>query len=425
VASIDHVVLTSTGTERIIAHNGAPIRDKNGTIIGVIIAFRDITEKQKMEEELLRARRLDSIGILAGGIAHDFNNLLTAILGNVSLAKLYVDREGKVFGRLVDAEKASLRAKDLTRQLLTFSKGGAPLKRTASITELLIDSASFALSGSNVKSEFYLPEGLWPVEADEGQMSQVVNNLVINADHAMPKGGLITVWAENTVIGAENPLLLKAGNYVKISIKDQGLGIAEENLPKIFDPYFTTKPKGSGLGLTTCYSIIKKHDGLITVASELGTGTTFYIYLPASDKQIAGNKSMRQGTPAVGKGRLLIMDDEESVRDILSKMLQHLGYDTECVGDGSEAIDLYKKAVESGNAFGAVIMDLTIPGGMGGKQTIQKLREIDPKVRAIVSSGYSNDPVMADFRSYGFSGVVTKPYLVEELGRVLQEVIRP
>lgn len=424
MAYIDHVIITSTGTVRVIAHNGAPIRDKNGAIIGVIIAFRDITEKQKMEEELLRARRLDSIGILAGGIAHDFNNLLTAILGNVSLAKLYVKREEKAYGRLLDAEKASLRAKDLTQQLLTFSKGGAPLKRTASITELLVDSVSFGLSGSNVKCDFILPEGLWPVDIDEGQMSQVVNNLVINADHAMPAGGLITVRAENITLAGDNSLFLSAGNYVKIAIQDQGTGIAEANLQRIFDPYFTTKSKGSGLGLATCYSIIKRHDGLITVESELNKGTTFYIYLPASDKQVSRHKRLDKRVKSVdGKGRILIMDDEESVREILANMLRHLGYETECVGDGSEAVACYRKSLQSGSAFGAVIMDLTIPGGMGGKKAIQKLRELDPKVKGIVSSGYSNDPVMADFKSYGFSGVVTKPYLVEELSAALQDVV--
>jgi PAS domain S-box-containing protein len=425
VAYIDHVVLTSTGALRIIAHNGAPIRDKNGTIIGVIIAFRDITEKQKMEEELLRARRLDSIGILAGGIAHDFNNLLTAILGNVSLAKLYVDRNEKAFGRLVDAEKASLRAKDLTQQLLTFSKGGAPVKRTASITDLLVDSASFGLSGSNVKCEFDLPEGLWPVDVDEGQMSQVINNLIINADHAMPAGGVITVRAENIVVGTDNALFLTAGKYVKISVQDQGIGIAEANLQRIFDPYFTTKTKGSGLGLATCYSIIKRHDGLIIVESELGKGTIFHMYLPASEKQPTGSKGAeKREQTSSGRGRILIMDDEESVREILSNMLQHLGYAVECAGDGSEAIASYRKSLLAGNAFGAVIMDLTIPGGMGGKETMQRLKELDPQVRGIVSSGYSNDPVMANFRAHGFSGVVTKPYLVEELSQTLENVVR-
>ena len=379
-------------------------------------------ERTRAEEELLKARRIESIGLLAGGIAHDFNNLLTAILGNISLAKMNVTPEDKVFGRLLEAEKASMRASDLTHQLLTFAKGGAPIKRTASIAELLIDSASFALSGSNVKCEFDLPANLWPAEIDEGQISQVINNVIINADHAMTEGGLISVSAQNAIIGAGDHLPLKEGSYIKISIADQGTGIPDELLPKIFDPYFTTKPKGTGLGLTTCYSIVKRHDGLITAESEIGSGSTFYIYLPASEGKLSAEKSDSE-SPLRGNGMVLVMDDEEIIREVAGKMLRHLGYDVGYAADGSEAIELYTKALSEGRPFDAVIIDLTIPGGMGGKETIQKLTEIDPGIKALVSSGYSHGPIMAEYRKFGFCGVIAKPYKVEDLARSVHEAL--
>lgn len=382
----------------------------------------EMEHRSRTEEELLKSRRLESIGILAGGIAHDFNNLLTAILGNISLAKVFVDRGEKVFTRLDEAEKASLRAKDLTQQLLTFSKGGAPIKRTASITELLIDSASFALSGSNVKCEFSLPDDLRPAEIDEGQISQVINNVIINADHAMTEGGLIRVQAQNVSIRPGDPLPLKEGDYVKIAITDQGTGISEEHLPKIFDPYFTTKPKGNGLGLTTSYSIVKRHEGLITVESTLGKGTTFYIYLPASERKINAEKGSTEG-PVRGSGRVLVMDDEEIIREVAGKMLTHLGYDVDYAVDGAEAVDLFINARTEGRPFDTVLIDLTIPGGMGGKEAIQKLHEADPMVRAIVSSGYSHGPIMSEYRKFGFCGVVAKPYRIEELSRAVHEAI--
>ncbi len=383
---------------------------------------KEMVERARTEDELLKARRLESIGLLAGGIAHDFNNLLTAIVGNISLSKMFVNPEEKVFKRLNEAEKASMRARDLTQQLLTFSKGGAPIKRTASIAELLIDSASFALSGSNVKCEFALPEDLWSVEIDEGQISQVVNNVIINADHAMTEGGMVRVKAENTVLDDKIGLPLNAGHYVKISIEDQGTGIPEEHLPKIFDPYFTTKAKGSGLGLTTCYSIIKRHEGLITVESKVGAGTTFYIYLPASPRKTSGEKNVSEG-PIHGTGRILVMDDEEIIREVAGKMLSHLGYQVDCAADGLEAIQLYIKAKSEGRPYSAVIIDLTIPGGMGGKEAIQRLLEIDPAIRAIVSSGYSHGPIMSEYRKFGFCSVVAKPYKVEDLSRAVHEAV--
>jgi PAS domain S-box-containing protein len=382
----------------------------------------DITEKRKIEEELLKIQKLESLGILAGGIAHDFNNILTAILGNISIAKLSAKPGDKVFDRLKEAEKASMRAKDLTQQLLTFSKGGAPIKKTISLSKVLKDTATFTLSGSSVECKFIIQEDLWPVEADEGQISQVIHNLIINADQAMPEGGMIEVSAENITIGIEAALPLQQGNFVKMSIKDQGIGMPEDHLSKIFDPYFSTKQKGSGLGLTVAYSIIKNHQGYITADSELGVGTTFSIYLPASKKQLLPEE-IQEVKPIIGKGKILVMDDEEIIREALGEILTTLEYQVGFAKNGEEAIALYKQAKEINEPFDAVIMDLTIRGGMGGKEAIKKLLEIDSNVKAIVSSGYSTDPVMADHQKYGFNGVVAKPYDIQELGKTLHKII--
>jgi two-component system cell cycle sensor histidine kinase/response regulator CckA len=416
------ILIAKDGTRRAIDDSGAPILDKKGNIIGVVMVFRDITERQRMEEELQKAQKLESLGILAGGIAHDFNNVLMGILGNIMLAKEHKTPEDKVYERLTEAEKACLRAKDLSQQLLTFSRGGAPIKRIASVRELLKDAASFAVSGSNVRCEFAVADDLWPAEIDTGQISQVINNLIINANQAMPEGGIIKVRAENMVVDAGQALPLKEGMYIKISIEDQGIGIIKKHLPKIFDPYFTTKSKGSGLGLSVVYSIVKKHNGIVDVTSQPGVGATFFIDLPASVHGMA-KKEKDTGEIAKGIGRILLMDDEEIVRDVTGEMLRYMGYGVEFAKDGAEAIELYINAKESGKPFDVVIMDLTIPGGMGGKEAMGKLLKIDPAVKAIVSSGYSNDPVMADFRGYGFSGVVSKPCGLKELGEALNKIL--
>ncbi|MFX1519406.1 MAG: PAS domain S-box protein [Promethearchaeota archaeon] len=390
-------------------------------ILGIIT---DITERKKMDEELQKVEKLESIGILAGGIAHDFNNILTAILGNISLAKIYTPLDNKkVFERLAEAEKASIRAKDLTQQLLTFSKGGTPVKKHVSISDLLMETVNFALSGSNVLCEFSFSKDLWLVEVDEGQISQVINNLIINADQAMPEGGTVKVSAENITLSSSNSLTLQEGDYVKISIEDQGIGIPRDHLSKIFDPYFTTKHKGSGLGLTVAYSIIKNHGGTIAIESKLGMGSKFSIYLPASPTQILTREDTEK-KQLVFKGKILVMDDEESIREALNEILNYLEYEVAFATNGDEAIDLYTESKNKDQPFDAVILDLTIPGGMGGKETIQKLLEIDPEVKAIVSSGYSTDPIMADFKSYGFSGVVAKPYKIEELNEALAKVTK-
>jgi len=401
-----------------------PIVDESGNVMMVVEHIRDITEKKKMEAEILKAQKLESVGVLAGGIAHDFNNLLTAILGNISLAKMCADPETKALDRLADAEKACELATGLTQQLLTFSKGGAPVKKTASIVQILTESAGFMLRGSNVKCEFTLQNDLWAADVDEGQMGQVINNLIINADQAMPDGGVISVTAENVTIDDSDLLPLPAGRYIRISIQDQGEGISPQNMPKIFDPYFTTKERGSGLGLATVYSIIKSHQGHLDVESTEGVGTIFRLYLPASEKEIepAENISPEMISPG-GTGRILVMDDEEIIREIAREVLTHLGYEVEVCGDGKSALALYREALHSGNRFDAVIMDLTIQGGMGGKETMKALLGIDPLVKGLVSSGYNNDPILAHFREYGFSGMVSKPYTVRELQETLQKLI--
>ena len=388
----------------------------------VITIVRDITERKKRDEEFIRACKLKSLSTLAGGIAHDFNNLLTGILGNASIARTFVNPGDKLHKIMTDLENTSLRAKDLTQQLLTFAKGGAPVKKTVSIAKLLRDSATLVLSGSNVKCDFAIAKGLWPVEVDEGQIAQVIHNLIINAKQAMPDGGTIQVSAENFALSAENNPFIKNGKYVKITVKDTGVGIPEEHLPKIFDPYFTTKEEGSGLGLATAYSIIKNHAGYIMAESAAGVGTTFYIHLPASKKEIDRVEAVEEKLVS-GKEKILVMDDDDIVRDVAGKMLTKLGYEVDFARDGSEAIELYKKSKNSGRPFGVVIIDLTIPGGMGGRETMQKLLEIDPYVKAIVSSGYSDDAVMSNYTNYNFKGVIAKPYRIEELSRTVHSVL--
>ena len=383
---------------------------------------KEIADREQMEEELLKAQKLESVSILAGGIAHDFNNLLSSILGNIGLAMLDIDPAHHAFKQLSGAEKASLRAQDLTRQLLTFSKGGAPIKKLTNIGELVKDSASFALRGSRVNYEFSIDADLKLVEVDEGQMSQVVHNLVINADHAMPEGGTIAIRCRNITDRAHGALPLREEGYVCISVEDCGVGVPKEHLTKIFDPYFTTKQKGSGLGLATTYSIVKKHGGRITVESALGKGTTFHVYLPASRQSKLPEKA-EEGAVRPGTGTILVMDDEAEVRETTGNVLTRLGYNVVFASDGGEAVELYRQARDEGRVFDLVIMDLTVPGGLGGKEALKKLRDLDPNVKAIVSSGYSNDPIMADFRKHGFNGVVTKPYRIKELSDEVHRVI--
>jgi len=399
-----------------------PIFDESGQVVLAIEHIRDINERKKLEEERIKSQKLQSLGVLAGGIAHDFNNILTGILGNISLAMVMAEPDSKLVRRLEEAEKATQRAGELTQQLLTFSRGGAPVKKSAFIKQLAMDSVSFVLRGSNVRCDFSLSDDLWPVEIDAGQISQVFNNIIINADQAMPDGGIICVRAKNTLIGPEELPNLPKGRYVKVSVMDHGTGIPEANLGKIFDPYFTTKTKGSGLGLASVYSIIHKHEGLITVESQVGVGTAVHFFLPAA-KLDPDEKEQENLPPASGKGNILIMDDEKIILEVAGEILVHLGYKVVLCSEGSEAIAKFKVAGKTGEPFDAVLLDLTIPGGMGGKETMKHLLEIDPDARGIVSSGYSNDPILSHYGEYGFCGVVLKPYNMGEIGRTMQEVL--
>ncbi len=416
---IDKAILVhKDGSTKVISDSISPIYDSEGNVTGFVLVFRDITEKLKIESELAKAQRIESIGVLAGGIAHDFNNILTAIMGNISLARMYINPKDKIYERLIEAENASERAKRLAQRLLTFSSGGAPIMKTIAMEQILRDSVDFALSGSNIKCEYYIAEDLWLVDIDESQISQAINNIVVNACQAMPDGGNIKLSAENIAIESKDSVLLRTGKYIKISIEDFGCGIPEDILPKIFDPYFTTKKDCSGLGLAIAYSIIRRHGGNIEVLSTPGKGTVFHIYLPVSPANAVKIKYSETIT-ARNKGKVLIMDDEKMIRDITSKILEINGYEVATANDGLQAIDLYKKAMESGKPFNAVILDLTVPGGMGGRETIERLLDIDPNVKAIVSSGYSNDPVIENFRQIGFKDFIYKPYSSKELVSVI------
>ena len=415
------ILIGKDGEEYVIADSAAPIMDNRSKIIGAVLVFRDITEKRKMEAELVKAQKLESLGVLAGGIAHDFNNFLTVLIGNLSLAKMDSKLGEQVAGWLNEMEKASLQAKNLTQQLLTFSRGGEPVKQLIDLAELLKNSATFSLRGSNVRCDFSISEDLLPVEADEGQIGQVINNLVLNAVHAMPEGGILEICAENIDLPAGNEFSLPAGPCLKTSFRDHGVGIGPDHLPKVFDPYFTTKQKGSGLGLTVAYSIIDKHNGRMTVESELGHGTTFSIYLPASG-QTATQPADEKTHLFIGKGKILVMDDEKFIREVAIQILRKMGYEVAVANDGHETVEMYRQAQESGEPFDTVIMDLTVPGGMGGKEAIQELKKLDPNVKALVSSGYSNDPIMSNFRDYGFQGVVKKPYRIQDMSDALRSI---
>lgn len=407
--------------------------DEQGGLTGINGIARDLSSYKKLEAEMLKVKKLESIGILSGGIAHDFNNLLNIIMGNISMAKDDVEPEYGISEFLQEAEIASQRAQDLTSQLLTFAKGGAPVKKEGLIGKLLKESADRTLAGSNVKCEFLISSDLYAVAFDKDQMEQALGNLISNAVESMAGAGSITLRAENVAFDSETvekSFTIPEGKYVKISIQDHGVGISEEHLNLIFDPYFTTKElgsqKGLGLGLAITYSIVKRHDGYIRVESEVGAGTTFTIYLPAHTKEIKYSdpvETLRPAKPAIYTGKILLMDDETSIRKLARLMLGRLGYESELAKDGTEAIALYKKAYESGEPFDVIILDLTIKGGMGGKDAIKAILKIDPQAKAIVSSGYSDDPVMTDFGKYGFIDALAKPYSKKKLTDTLNSII--
>lgn len=425
IALANHTVLiTKDGRELSIADSGAPIRDSESRIIGVVLVFRDVTEQLKTEKELLKIKKLESVGILAGGIAHDFNNILAAILGNINLALFDKELQANTRNLLSEAEKASLRAKDLTQQLLTFAKGGDPVRETSSLKNVIQESANFVLHGDKVACEYHIPDNLWLADIDKGQISQVIQNIVINARHAMPGGGTIVISCENLPAVSKKQLPhAKEGRYIKITILDSGIGIADNLIDKIFDPYFSTKHEGSGLGLAICQSIINKHDGDILVESSPSKGTTFTIYLPASDKPRQQPRLEPQIATAAAQNRILVMDDDEMVRNICRAMLGKMGHEVLLARDGREAIDLFKEAKQTGAPIDLVIMDLTIPGGMGGKEAAIELLKFDASAKIVISSGYSNDPTMANYQAHGFFAAIVKPFLLKDLSSVINQAL--
>ena len=448
VFSFDFRIITRSGEERWISHNCQPVYGADGSCLGRRASNRDVSKRKKMQEELFKAKKLESLGVLAGGIAHDFNNMLTVVSGNISLARMMAETYDteETIRLLTEAEKAIMRTKDLTARLITFSKGGEPVREEVTIGEFVKDSVTSALSGSGIGCELQIPDDLWPVKIDERQMKQVIHNIVTNSMEALPGQGTIKVYCQNIDISEKDGLALKHGKYVKISLKDQGAGIAEQNLSKVFDPYFSTKEmgaqKGMGLGLAVADSVVKKHDGLITIESQLGGGTTVHIYIPTiSAKRPSEIGSALHGTAREPSTehvlkqssinnqqstiqRILVMDDEEMLRNVSSAMLDKLGYEVEVAIDGVEAIEMYKKARESGEPYDAVILDLTNNVGMGGVEAIQKLLEIDPEIRAIVATGYSFDPVVENYRAYGFCGAMTKPFGMDELGKTVKKALK-
>lgn len=417
-------LIAKDGTQYSIEDSGAPIFNKESEIIGTVLVFRDVTTKKKTSEELLKVKKLESIGVLAGGIAHDFNNILAAILGNIELAGMSINSTEDAYPLLQEAKKASLRAKDLTQQLLTFSKGGDPVKRTASIGTVITESANFVLHGSAVSCHFDIPHDLWLVDIDSGQVSQVIQNLIINAKQAMPDGGRINIECANMDnIKSKSKLELSNKRYIRITVQDSGCGIAEKYLEKIFDPYFTTKQEGSGLGLAISHSIINKHDGYMEVKSIMGMGTTFTIYLPVSRESINQDRDKPTCKKEVAKARIIVMDDDKNVQNVARQMLLRFGHEVLLAADGKEAVRIFAERYNSEAPVSAIIMDLTIPGGMGGKDTIKELLKIDPDVKAIVSSGYSNAPVMSNYQQYGFKAAIAKPFMISELTKVLADVL--
>jgi len=409
-------ILTQPGERKLISWSNSHMLDSSGRLIGVTSLGMDITYRQQIEEQLLKTQKLDAVGTLAGGIAHDFNNLLQGIFGYIYMAKLNSTAEGKAYRFLDEAEKAISMATNLSNQLLTFSKGGQPVKQHIAIDKVIQDSVKLGLSGSRSDYRIMLDEDLWQVDADPGQIGQVVQNIVINASDSMPEGGTIAISAENVSDQVpEGP----DAKLVKITIEDTGTGISEADRRRIFDPYFTTKQTGSGLGLATAYSIVKNHGGRIEVESQQGKGSCFTIYLPAVTEQQAADQQPSESPEALRRKKILVMDDEDMVQKISGEMLRTLGHVFEIAADGEEAIAKYEAAAKEGTPFDAVILDLTIRGGMGGDETNRRLRELDPKVTTIISSGYSDDTTISKYQELGFKGYLKKPYSVADLREVL------
>jgi len=416
----NNTILTSRdGETRPIADSVAPIRDGSGTVVGCVIVFRDMTEKYGMQDEILRRRKLDSLGVLAGGIAHDFNNLLTGIIGNVSLALSRCDDPALV-EPLERSLAAAERSAHLTRQLLTFSKGGAPVKETVEIPRIVEEAARFMLRGGNVSLELSTEPDLPPCDVDPGQFSQVIENLVINARQAMPDGGVVRITIRKVEI-PETTRRLESGTYLRIDVADQGGGIPEEIIPKIFDPYFTTKEKGSGLGLATVWSIVDRHGGVIEVSSRLGEGTTFSIFIKASARPVPRPADPSPHPSRHGGRRILVMDDEEVIRTFLQEMLGMIGHEVVVTRSGQEAVERFEQEMRGGGRFDLCLFDLTVPGGMGGNEAFRRIREIDPSVRGIVMSGYSIEGVIGRYEEHGFVAALPKPFTVHHLLKALEQ----
>jgi len=417
------VLIAKDGRHVSIADSGAPILDSSGAIIGVILVFRDVTTEKKIEADLLKIKKLESVGILAGGIAHDFNNLLAGILGNIELVRRHIDNPDKIVPLLEGAQKASNRAVKLTQRLLTFARGGAPVKEAASIEQIIIDSAGFVLSGSAISCGYSGLTDIWQVNVDAGQIGQVIQNIVLNAKQSMSSGGQIVITGNNLEnCDGEGLPATFSGRHVKITITDTGVGIPPKVLEQIFDPYYTTKQEGSGLGLAICHSIITGHNGHIGVKSIVGEGTTFTLYLPITVAIELGNvattkQEIKSG--AIDKLRIMVMDDEEVIRDVMKNQLVYFGHEVVVAVDGAEAISYYRKMQSAGNPLDLIIMDLTIPGGMGGKIAVKEILKLNPVAKVIVASGYSNDPVVANFRDYGFVAALSKPIKMDVLNKII------
>ena len=393
---------------------------------GVSVFFRDITGRKRTEDERLTTSKLESLGTLAGGIAHDLNNILTVISGNIGLAQIEAPSDSRgLLSFLSKAGQAAQHAAHLSSQLLTFSKGGAPLKKVVSIAQLLETSAEFSLYGSNLRADLDIEKDLWKSEVDAGQVEQVMNALILNAREAMPHGGTVRIRARNREVKEGEVTLLPAGRYLKITIADRGLGVQEEFVSKVFDPYFTTKPAASGLGLAISYSIVKKHGGLLQLESTSPEGSTFAFFLPAAP--VSGDHASRplERVFQFNHQRVLVMDDEAAIRELTSQLLSTLGYEVTAVPDGLEAIRLYERALRRGEHFQAVILDATVRGGLGGVATIERLRGMDPQVNAIICSGYSDEAALSEFLAYGFRGALPKPFTRNELADALQRSLVP
>ncbi len=426
VSELKALLTAKDGTEYRIVTSTAPIYGTHGEIRGKVIVFRDETERLKNEEELFKAKKLESVGLLAGGIAHDFNNILAGLFGNIELAKRKIPEDHAAYSYLQVAHQALERATNLTKQLLTFAKGGEPLLEAVSVQQVINAVVQFNLSGSPVKAVLDFPDNLWPVKADKGQFGQVFSNLTINAKHAMPMGGTLYITAENISYREGDASTIGSTDCIKLVVRDEGVGMAADLLDKIFDPYFSTKQTGSGLGLATVHSIIEKHRGHISVVSEPGQGTTFTILIPAerSSQRGADQASSGDVSPAMVAGRVLVVDDEEIIREVLVEMLALSGYTIDTADEGEAGRKMYQEAMDNGNPYDLVIMDLTIPGGMGGKEAVEAILDIDPAAKVIASSGYSTDPIMAKYLDYGFKGKLIKPFRLEDLQNEISRVMR-